>query len=518
MTTGLAATFRVLERTDNQTAVRVLLPALKSPQSAIQEPALVALLRRRDIAGQREILARMPDLPHRWRMLIKENSDRLPSVLRTALLEADESLAMNACRAAVMFEKYDVIPALLAALENGSRAKIDMAAATLQQLAEQLYHALERPLDPSDRHDARWNGKHVLASLESAVQRFGRHKRREVVEAFLLLADRNNSVLTQILRSPHHICYLILMEVFGKSEHPAVMRLVVSYLDDPRAPAATLHAVAKRSDPKFVRYLLRHLGLELSATVRQNLKRIDNFRWLKNGTGIIDYLDNSGQVSLVQLVLAAGIPRQQAFSTIEHLLLNGKPAGRREAAAALAAFNGADANALALSALGDPDPQVQAAILVHIRQRAIPGILPRLMKFIESPNLEVRRAAQQSLSEYTFPRFVAAFEMLDEKVQQTTGALVKKVDPQTLPLLREELLSRTRSRRIRGIQIAIAMEFCDGMEPLLVELLHDGDSDVRSAAATALGNCTSASAREALADALTDGEPAVQSAAFRALG
>jgi hypothetical protein len=518
VTTGLATTFGVLERTDNQTAVRVLLPALKSPRPAIQEGALVALLNRHEIAGQREILARTSDLPHRWRVLIKENSDRLTGVLRAALVEADESLSLNACRAAVMFEDYEVIPALLAALENGSPGKIDMAVETLLQLAGQLYSALERPLDPADRRDARWSGKHVLTSLENAVQRFGRHKRREVIEAFLLLADRNNAVLSQILRSPHHVCFLILMDVFAKSEHTAVMRLLASYLDDPQAPAAMLHALAKRSDPKFVRYLLRHLGLELSAVARQNLRRIDSFDWLKTGTGIIDYLDNSGQLALVHLVLAAGIPRKQAFSTVEHLLLDGKLAGRREAAAALAAFNGADANALALSALGDPDPQVQAAILSHIRQRAIPGILPRLIKFVESPNLEVRRAAQQSLTEYSFPRFVAAFDLLDEKVQQTTGALVKKVDSQTLPLLRAELLAHARSRRIRAAQIATAMELGDAVEPLLVELLHDGDPDVRTAAAAALGNCTSASARRALEAALADRKPAVQAAASKTLG
>jgi hypothetical protein len=494
VTTGLAATFGVLARTDNQTAVRVLVPALKSPRPAIQEGALVALLDRHEIAGQREILAHIPDLPHRWRVLIQENSDRLTGALRAALLEGDESLAMNACRAAVMFDNYEVIPALLAAMENGSPAKIDMAAETLLQLAAQLYRVLERPLDPADRHDARWSGRHVLASLENAVQRFGRHKRREVLEAFLLLADRKNAVLSQILRSPHHVCFLILMDVFAKSEHAAVMRLVASYLDDPHPPAAMLHTLAKRSDPKFVRYLLRHVGLELSATVRQNLKRIESFAWLKNSAGIIDYLDNSGQLALVQLVLAAGIPRKQAFSTIEHLLLNGKPAGRREAAAALAAFNGADANALALSALGDPDPQVQANILSHIRERAIPGILPRLMKFIESPNLEVRRAAQRSLAEYSFPRYVAAFDMLDEKVQRTTGGLVKKVDPQTLPLLREELLSHARSRRIRGTHIATAMELGDAVESLLAAMLRDGDPDVRAAAAEALGKCTSATA------------------------
>ena len=517
MIQGLAATFHVLAKTDNKTAVRLLLPALNSPHTAIQEGALVALLHRHEIAGQREILSRISNLPHRWRSLIRRHSGRMTVMLRTALVESDESLCLNACRAAVMFEDYEVVPALLAAMENGSPAKADMAAETLLQLTAQLYDELERPRDRGGHRDPEWSRGHVLASLENSVQRFGRHKRREVIEAFLQLADRDNAVLNQILRNPHHLCFLMIIEALSKSERGGAMRLLLSYLDDPHPPSAMLSVLSNRSDPKFVRQLLRQVGLEFSPTVRQNLKCIENLAWLKGGAGIIDYLDNSAQHGVVQLVMAAGIPRKQAFSTIKHLLLNGKPAGRREAASALAAFNGADANALALSVLGDPDPQVQANILAHIRQRAIPGILPRLLKFMDSPHLVVRRAAQQSLAEFSFPRFVAAFEMLDEEVQRTTGSLVKKVDPQTLPLLREELLSPSRSRRIRGLRIAAALDFADRVESSILELLRDGDPDVRCQAALTLAKCVSSASRRALEEALLDSSPQVREAARKSL-
>jgi hypothetical protein len=514
---NLATTFKVLAKTDNKTAVRVLLPALDSPHTAIQEGALVALLNRREPAGQREILSRIADLPHHWKTLIHQNADRMTGVLRAALLDEDESLCLNACRAAVMFEDYEVIPALLAAMEKGSRAKADMAAETLLQLAVGLYDELEHSRNRSDHRDPAWSRRHVMASLENAVQRFGRHKRREVVEAFLLLTDRKNAVLNQILRHPHHLCFLIMIDVFSKSEQGGVMRLLLTYLDEPRPPTAVLGVISNRCDPKFVRYLLRHLGLEFSPAVRQNLKRIENLAWLKSGGGIIDYLDNAAQLSAVHLIMAAGIPRNQAFATIKHLLLHGKPAGRREAANALANFNGADANALVLSALDDADPQVQANILAHIRQRAIPGILPRLVQFMDSPHLVVRRAAQQCLAEYSFPRFVNSFDMLDEEVQRSTGVLVKKVDPQTLPLLREELLAATRSRRIRGLQIAAVLELAEQVEPLILELLHDADPEVRSQAAQALAECRTPAGRRALTESLQDASPLVRQAAQRSL-
>jgi HEAT repeat protein len=503
---GLAATFGVLAKTDNKSAVRVLLSALDSPLPDVQEGALAALLSRREIAGQREILARVSDLPRRWKNVIRQHSERMTGVLRSALLEADESLCMNACLAAVMFEDYNVIPALLSAMENGSPAKADMAAETLMQLAVRLCDELERPGIRGDRRDPEWSRRHVLASLETSVQRFGRHKRREAIEAFLLLANRENAALNQILQNPHHLCFLLVMEVFSKSEQNAVMRLLLSYLDDPHPPSAALNAICNRGDPKFVRCLLRSMGGEISPAARQNLKRIGNLPWLKRAS-IVDYLDNAAQHGLVQLVAASGIPRNQAFATIEHLLTSGKPAGRREAARALASFNGADANALALGALGDPDPQVQAIILAHIRRRAIPGILPRLVKFIDSPHLEVRCAAQKCLAEFSFPRFVAAFDMLDEEVQRTTGELVKKVDPQTLPALREELLAAPRSRRIRGLKIAVALELVDNLVSEIVDLLRDADPDVRHEAALALDESKSSAGRRALEEALMETSP-----------
>ena len=172
---------------------------------------------------------------------------------------------------------------------------------------------------------------------------------------------------------------------------------------------------------------------------------------------------------------------------------------------------------MALGALDDPDPQVQANILAHIRQRAVPGILPRLVKFIDSPHLEVRRAAQQSLAEFSFPRFVSSFDLLDEEVQRTSGMLVKKVDPQTLPLLREELLSAARSRRIRGLKIAHALDFADSLEPLILVLLRDDDPEVRYEAALALANCKSSTSRRALEEALLDSNPRVREAAQKNL-
>jgi HEAT repeat protein len=215
--------------------------------------------------------------------------------------------------------------------------------------------------------------------------------------------------------------------------------------------------------------------------------------------------------------MGSGIPRAQAFSLIEYLLQHGKSGGRRAAAEALDQFRGADANLLALQALDDKDPEVQAKILAQLRGRGIPGALARLVEVIDSPHEIVRNAARKCLAEFSFARYLASFDLLDEDVRTSTGDLVKKVDSQTIGLLRAELNSPVRSRRLRGLAVARALELVAEVEDAILSQMTDEDHMVRAEAAAALGMSSSQAAREALSEALGDRSPAVQDAVHKSL-
>jgi len=514
---GLATTFRVLAKTDNEAAAAVLLSALDSPHVAVQEGALGAILTRRSPVGRREILRRMPTLGERWKMVIRRHPGRMSQTLRDALLGSDLAMCRSACRAAVWFREYDLAPTLLTVLEDETSPHSDLAAETLAELVNLLYEELAGERDETSRRDPQSIRRYVLSNLQASVGRFVRHKRRGVIEAFLLLVNRDNVTLKKILKNPHHASFLAVVDVLSKSPHGGVVRLLLSFLDDPHVPSAALSLAANRSDVRFVRYLLRKIGREPSAVMAQNLKRIESIPWLRAGEQILDQLDDAAQHAAVRLAVGAGIPRAHAFAAIEFLLLSGKPAGRREAARALADFQGAEANALALKALDDPDPQIQANVLAQLRHRGIPGVLPRLVDMLDSRHAVVRKAARESLSEFTFKRFVAAFDMLEDEVRQSTGMLVKKVDPQTIPALREEMASPVRKRRLRGAAIAHTIEVAPHLEAEIVRLLQDEDHLVRAEAAAALAQCSSAASRLALEDALNDRSETVQEAAKKSL-
>jgi HEAT repeat protein len=515
---GLDISLAVLTSTENEAAVDVLIPALDAPQPAIHEAALRALLERRSVTGQRDIIRRLHAINDRWKeLIVNEGRGRMAQALRDAALEPDSQVCANACQAMLWFREYDLIPTLINAAEDEANTNRDLAATTLLSLAEQLYEELSSPRDYQTRRDPQLVRKNVTGSLEDSVRRFSKHKRTEIIEAFLLLAGRDNATLMQILCDPLHATYVALIQMLMHSNRPGVMRLILSYLDSPQAPTALVNVMAHRTDRKFVENLLRKVGHTPSAGARVNLKHVESIPWLRGDNSLLDELDDAAQHSVVELVMASRIKSAEAYAIVSYLALEGKVGGRRAAAAALDKFAGAEANNLALQVLKDPDPQVQASILAQLRQRGIPGALPILLGFVDSAHHLVRQAARDSLGEFGFQRFLAAYDLLDEEVRRSTGLLVKRIDVNTLPLLRQELTAASGKRRLRGISIARTVAAVPQLESILIELLGDEDHLIRAAAVAALGDSDSPEARAALENSCHDRSMAVQEAATASL-
>ncbi len=517
MSVGLKKTFEVLAATGNEAAVDVLVPALDSQHVAIQEHALRALLDRWSALGQREILRRWSSLHERLKQIIAERPGRIHDALRESLLSGQAEACAVACDAILWTKDYDLLPTLLTAAEDRTNLQADQAARTLLALAEALYEELAGPRDYRVRRDPQIVRQHVLASLEASVGRYDHHRRSEILEAFLLLSSRDNASLKAILLNPHERCYLPLLDALATCARPGVMRLMLAMIEDPYAPLAALNAAAHRTDEPFLRHFLKKIGAEPSASIQANLRRMERIPWLQSDLRPLLLLSEAEQQTAVTVARLSGLKRQQVFDVVKFLLRNGNLGGRRAASEALAEFSGVEANQLALDALADPDPQVQVNILVQLRERGIPGAMTRLLELVDTPHLVVQQAVRQCLSEFTFQRFLAAFDMLAPHVRVSTGALVRKVDPQTIAQLEQELASQGRTRRLRALQIAQCLRAEREVEAQLIELLADEDPFVRIETAHLLVACDSTPARQALRGALLDRHAAVKEAAERSL-
>ena len=518
LTTGIETTLRLLKKTPNEAALRVLIPAMDSPREEIRQAALETLLGHRNLAGHKAILCRLHTLDEKQQAIVLHSSTRMSSAIRSAVLGSDGQLCENGCMCAVRFREYDLISTLVSAVEDQSNPNADLAGKTLYELAGALSKELIAGTGTGDRRSPETVLKHVMPSLSKSVDRFGFHRRREMVESFALLVQRDNATLRQILMAPRHPAFLVLMEMLSNGRDEAIIDLILSFFDSASAPSAILSVATKRRDLGFIRRLLQKIGNEPSTVLQQNLKRMGAVPWLASSAEVIDRLNEAEQNSAVRLAMISGTTRENAFGVIQRVLLEGEPAGRRAASEALDEFNGAEANTLTLKALNDPDPRVQANAAHQIRRRGIPGALPLLVEMIDSPHAEVREAVRENLGEFSFERFLGAFDMLGDEVRRGTGELVKKIDPNAIPLLAAELTSKVRTRRLRGLAVARTLKMVSQVEGTVVGLLSDEDHMVRADAASTLSECRmSPQIAAGLAEALQDSSSTVRQAARETL-
>jgi HEAT repeat protein len=514
---GLRTTLEHLARTENEAAVSILIPALDSSDRAIQEGALRSLLRRRSLAGQREVLNRLHLLDDRWKAIVEEHRASMSHALRDAVLDPSPQLCANGCQAILWFREYDLLPTLVNALQDEANPNAGLAATTALGLVELFYAELSGEGPWHQRRDPELLRQRLTGVLEESVRRFPRHRRLEILEAFLMLAAHDNLALRRILLDPLDSSYLPVIDVLMHSPRPGVQRLILDFLDDPHTPSGTLALIAHRSDIKFIQRLLRKIGGEPTATVRHNLARAGSIVWLRDCQTLLEALDEADQEAIVQLAMASPKHRLEIFPVVAYLVVQGQPLGRRAAASALAEFHGAEANKLALKALEDDDEEVRARALRQLRDRGIPGAISILIDTLGSPSVADRQAARDSLSEFRFPRFLATFDMLEEEVRSTTGKLVKKIDPETIPLLLEETKSPSRRRRIRALQMIGAIQAAPEVQDAVLRLICDEDHLVRVEAARALGQCDSVAAYAALREAENDRSLTVREAAAASL-
>jgi HEAT repeat protein len=500
---GFDITVAILADSPNEAAVGVLVPALASSSREIQEGALRALVQRRSVAGHLELVRRWDSMSDRWRSMIVEQGGRISVAVREALLSKDHHVFSNGCQAAVAIREFDLMPVLVGVVEEADNPHAHLAAQTMVELAELLHDELAAPRDYRERRDPQLMRQHVVGSLESSLLRSDQPPHVEVVESFLLLTQSDNSTLRRILDDLHHSAHTSMRATLCSSPRPGVMRIILKYLEKTSSPTAVLQVLAHRRDVPFLRRLSKSLGTELSETVRRNLRRIDRFAWFDE-LPLLKALNETEQSMALQIAVASGALRDDVFAVVRFLLREGNAGGRRAAAAALREFRGFESNELAMIALDDTDPLVQAAIIPQLRERGIPGAMARIIALVDSSHEAVRTTAQRSLAEFNFQRYLAAFDILDDEVRRTTGALVRKVDEQTLPQLVDELDSPSRIRRVRGLQVAPLVSAVAELEEEIIAHLSDEDQFVRAEAARALGTINSAGAQQALQAAQHD--------------
>ncbi|WP_425616970.1 HEAT repeat domain-containing protein [Anatilimnocola sp. NA78] len=514
---GIASTLQYLGETENEAAVPVLLAALRAPQRQLQERSLRTLLHRTSAVAEMDVLTHWHEMSERMQLLVAEKPGWLSGAIHQALTSSTEQLVRNACEAALTMRDFDQIPALATAAINLKNSHHRRAADVALLLAEMLFDELHAPRDYRVRRDPQLQRANIMPSLERTAESVDRHLKVQLIEALLLLSERDTATVKRVLQSPRDPAYPFFASVLERSSRPGVIRLLLSYLDDPHAPRGALEILARRRDLQFIRHLLRKIGNQPPPVVRGNLRRIDDLPWLADSGAVFAALSETEQPAAIQLVTEANLPNSQALQMLSLALQDGCAAGRRMAAAGLAKFTGNEADEIAWQALDDEDPLVRAQAVARMGTSATPTAIPRLLEMLDSPHQTEREAAAQCLHDYNFERYLQAFDTMVPEARLATGWLVMKVDNTAIGQLTRELQAPVRARRTRALQITVTLQLVPELFDAIKLLLNDEDHYTRLDAVRTLASCDLVESQQALKRMLLDHSPLVAQAAEEAL-
>ena len=485
-------TWDVLAKTRNRAALRLLAAGLRSASPDIRTNAIRCCIRRPDAESHRLLLRSFKRFDAADRAVLAQAHAAMPhhlaGTLKAALLSGSAKRCADACHIVAECRDFDLFPALVQALERRDHRHPAALCAAMMELAAALHGELAAAAAPhgSAHRDPVFVRRHVLGALESSLQTWVRHERSEILEAFLLIAPHHNATLLKVLQDRNHPCHERAIALLSSSTAPAILERLVELCRDTDAPTALLEAAARRVDRPFIDLFLRELKTPVPLRLLHNMKRLRHVAFLESNRDMLLEFDGRTQAAAVELAVASGIAEDAKFELLTFWLQHGLAEARRASCFALTKFSCPEAAQLVLAALDDPDGCVQAAAVRQLRERGVPDALQTLVSLLDSRSIEVRDAAHSSLAEFNFVRYRAMFDLLDEEAARTTGTLVHKVDFSAREGLLAELTSPSVSARLRGIEMALAMEATRDVAEQLLALASGENVAVREAALAAL--------------------------------
>lgn len=509
-------TFDFLAKSGNAAATPVLIAALRSEAIDIRDAAFAALINRSSLKGEAYFFEHWDDLTDAWRLEIKRQMGTMTRILREQLLSSSRPDCEKAAAITLELEEFDLVRSLTTAAEDHNNPNRDVASRCLVMLVDRLRKLLDEATDARKRNLVLWRGR-AMDALDDSMRRCSKHQSEEIVESFLMLTSREHPVFRHLLDDPSSQVYKLTLSILKRTLRPAIVRLILSVFREVAPCGTLLAAAAWRTDGPFVAQLLDSFSGGLADVELRNIKKIVRVGWSDHHWDMLAELTGRQQEIALRFLSASGQDRDSVFAVIHFFLTKGKPEGRLAAVEALAVDRGAVASQLIIDATTDEDPEVAAAALRQLRHRGIPGSLKYLLAQLDSEHEVVRIAVRQSLEEFSFGKYLAAFDLMMDDQRETTGHLVRKIDEHSDELLVAELSSEMQSRRRRAIEVVECLGIADQMEAPLLRLLQCDDYLIRVSAACALSSCNTETAIAGLREALLDRNVRVQEAAEASL-
>lgn len=477
-TRGLELTFKTIDASHSTAAANLIVHSLDSRHVKVRRWAFGRALSASSRGIHSEVIRNLEHMPEQIRANLARYRGCMTAALRIALLGDDAVLRVNASTIALEAKEYVLIPDLIRFIRD--REKVDDTVAwTVLELADLLREDLKVPRRKVEQQALEAIAEECRESVESVLPTFKKHRSRRLLEAYLILNGAGDERIQTAVADPRSLLGAAVISVFENGASRGIHDLLADELLSPETPPAVLETVRRRTDVGFVKRLLRALpdnGLDALLDERPVLGEME---FLRDDAFPLEELEETEQCRLIRLAVKSNVPKSRQLWILEFFAVNGAPEARAATVEEIGPFSGERAANVVERLLYDPSRNVMTAALRQLRFHYVPGGIDLAVELSSHPDTRIRTAANAVLADADFIEFFNRFPTLPETERRRQGRLAFKADPKALFLLRRELNSLSRDRRLRALDAVECMGACDQVEDAIGELLEDRDGEVR---------------------------------------
>lgn len=470
MSESYEKTMQLLAKSKNRAAQRLVESALRSSHDGVRRLASREVITSPNPRSLVELIRQFDKLEPETLEMLAQHTEKLVGPIRSAILSSDEKLHRNGYRAILFLNVVEVLPDLLSILSErqnripASSPLPDTILATTKFLIEMLVSRQRR------QYLSTVILPEIVRILAEALKQFRRNDSPVLLQVFLelypFICDRHE-FFKEVFFTRAHPASLAISRLLLQTPERFAADFVWFVLNEPEIPPIALQMIAKRDDIPFLQHLFEPMQDELPEQVEEYFSQIEHLDWLGHIRTILDQLEGPYQPGLVQLLAHMRLTDGIRISLFNLVLQHGKPQGRQKVFDCLAAMHGERVEEMILQACEDRDPDIQAAALTQIKTRNMPQATLQLLHHVDSPHEVVRKTVQGLLSEFRIHRLLGSFDQFTDEQRRYMAKLIRKLDPQFVPILKETLLSGTPIQKAKGI---LCIEYAKAV-PLLEDVL-----------------------------------------------
>ncbi|MDR0390983.1 MAG: HEAT repeat domain-containing protein [Planctomycetaceae bacterium] len=502
-------------KSQNPTSIDVLLPLLDSADDFIRYLTFDALYFKKNAILYTKLFEHFIANESLWS---KITGERLTRITDAALRSGDVNLREVAAKTVLRYKLYEVLPFVVNGIESTDENLSNLTRNLLMQLSEFFYNDLAQCPSDVERRNLDRRRDWFVQQLDVPIKRYAVNKIDEVIVSLLIITKKDYDPLKTVVSDHRSVACQRASELLLNGTHVSYIRLLLSFFGDLDSPAVIDEIISLRSDKLFVQKMLEVVGVSPTDIMKDCLKRFKQFDWLEPDNPELSDLINGYEAQVIQLVKFSSISKAHKMRLYRYFMKHSPPEARRATIEAMKRIIGDDVNTLLLESINDPDAATCAMIFKLLKARDVKEVDQYFSQLIERNEEEIRQAIYDTIPELHIEMFESRITQMVPETAKTLGYYVRKVDPFTLKVIGDDIVSPIAIRRHTACMAAAATGYADVFQEQIIEIaLRDDDNNTRVAAIQALSVVMTKDAVTVLQSMLNEHSISIRDAATIAL-